>query len=251
MIEVRYRDRVGNNLFQYCMGRILAEELKFKLNAKPIDGFDGTKAIVEGFSHDGPEVVYKKHDIDLEEVIKDKSDRKIILNGWFQKYKYYEPYADKIREWLFMPELPNILGISEKDLVVHIRLGDYFHKYKRTLRHEFYDKILAETEYDRLFICTDESENREYLGHFDQYNPVYYNGDPIDTIRFMKLFDKIILSMSTYCWWGAFLGKASKVFYPLTARDRGGYWGENTEIDLRINSDKYEYINNLKLTGDP
>lgn len=39
MIEVRYRNRLGNNLFQYALGRILAEEKGYALKAAPIAGF--------------------------------------------------------------------------------------------------------------------------------------------------------------------------------------------------------------------
>ncbi len=38
MIEVRYKGRLGNNLFQYCFGRILAESLGFTLKAEYIEG---------------------------------------------------------------------------------------------------------------------------------------------------------------------------------------------------------------------
>ena len=42
MIEVRYKGRLGNNLFQYCLGRILSEALGFALQANAIPGFPGT-----------------------------------------------------------------------------------------------------------------------------------------------------------------------------------------------------------------
>ena len=47
MIEVRYnkfayKALIGNNMFQYCLGRILAEELGFALQAEAIPGFPNT-----------------------------------------------------------------------------------------------------------------------------------------------------------------------------------------------------------------
>ena len=42
MVKVRYKARLGNNLFQYCLGRILANELGFVLQADPIPGFPNT-----------------------------------------------------------------------------------------------------------------------------------------------------------------------------------------------------------------
>ena len=42
MIDVKYNGGLGNNLFQYCFGRILAERLGYALAAPPIPGFAGT-----------------------------------------------------------------------------------------------------------------------------------------------------------------------------------------------------------------
>jgi hypothetical protein len=48
MIEVRYKGRLGNNMFQYCLGRILAEGLGFALKADPIPAFPSTAQYVDG-----------------------------------------------------------------------------------------------------------------------------------------------------------------------------------------------------------
>jgi hypothetical protein len=48
MIEVRYKGQLGNNMFQYCLGRILAEELGFALQAGPISGFSNTEEKIGG-----------------------------------------------------------------------------------------------------------------------------------------------------------------------------------------------------------
>jgi len=57
VIEVRYKARLGNNLFQYCLGRILAEELAFELHAQAIPGFPNTAQRVNGSNCDGPEQI--------------------------------------------------------------------------------------------------------------------------------------------------------------------------------------------------
>jgi hypothetical protein len=48
MIEVRYKARLGNRMFQYCLGRILAEQLDFRLVAEPLSGFPNTRQKIEG-----------------------------------------------------------------------------------------------------------------------------------------------------------------------------------------------------------
>ena len=43
MITVKYQGGLGNMLFQYCFGRMLATRLGYKLNASHINGFSSTK----------------------------------------------------------------------------------------------------------------------------------------------------------------------------------------------------------------
>ena len=51
MVEVKYIGRLGNNLFQYCLGRIIAEGLGYKLKVDPIPGFPNTNKPVEGLDY--------------------------------------------------------------------------------------------------------------------------------------------------------------------------------------------------------
>jgi len=51
MIKVNYDGNLGNNLFQYCFGRILAEELGYQLVANSIPGFPRTFDEISGFNY--------------------------------------------------------------------------------------------------------------------------------------------------------------------------------------------------------
>ena len=51
MVEVKYCGQIGNQLFQYCLGRIIAERLGFELFATAIPGFPGTFEKVLGANH--------------------------------------------------------------------------------------------------------------------------------------------------------------------------------------------------------
>lgn len=247
MVEVKYRDRLGNKLFQYCIGRIVAEELGFALKAGPISGFENVTDLA-GVGYSAPRIQYSKHKIDFNSIISDISPRKIIFHGWFQRFEYYRNYVASVRNWLHLPNLRNYLSVGLDDVVIHVRLGDYYHRFKRVLSYDYYESALNRLRpYNRVFICTDESDNREYLGYFDKYNPIYVGYDELDTLRFMKLFNKIVLSMSTFSWWGAFLSDARAIVYPLLSKNKGGCWGKNTSIDLRVDSDRYIYLDNLDL----
>jgi hypothetical protein len=123
MVDVRYRERLGNNLFQYCMGRILAEGLGFALQAEPIAGFPNTQQCVEGARYEMPEQVLSGHCIDLRGILADRSPRRIVLNGWFQRSEYYRLHRERIREWLAFDA--SVMPDSSPQVLVHVRRTDY------------------------------------------------------------------------------------------------------------------------------
>lgn len=252
MIEIKYRDRLGNKLFQYCLGRIIAENLNYKLKCEEIKGFKNIEQL-PGIGYSNPRLKYIKHEINLDEILNDHSPRKIILHGWFQKYRYYKDYKNKIKEWLYLEPINNTFNIDQDDIVVHIRLGDYYHIFKRTLSYDYYSdaiKIIREKHNGRIFICTDDLNNNKYLKYFSKYNPIFVNYNEVDSLRFIKLFNNIVLSMSTFSWWGGFLSDAKNIVYPILGVDKGGCWGRNTDIDLRVDEDRYIYLYNQKTIGD-
>ncbi|MFZ4593886.1 MAG: hypothetical protein ACOYOF_06490, partial [Verrucomicrobiaceae bacterium] len=124
MVEVHYRDRLGNNLFQYCLGRIIAEELGFALKAGPLEGFPHTAAEVSGKCHSAPEQVLEGQRINLQEVLANRTARKILLNGWFQRHEYYTAQRERIRQWLVMDPVHDT-PCRNADLVVNVRRTDY------------------------------------------------------------------------------------------------------------------------------
>src|SRR5437868_1979477 len=101
MIEVIYDGNLGNNLFQYCFGRILAETLKYKLVAKPIQGFIGTYDSSEGHIYDKNEIItLRGQKPDLSFMHQQDPQYHILLTGYFQRYEYYEKHVQSIRNWL-------------------------------------------------------------------------------------------------------------------------------------------------------
>ena len=124
MIDVRYRDRLGNRMFQYCLGRSLAEELDFALQADALPGFPNTGQKIMGLSIEEPEQLLSGQKIDWDEVRADRSHRRIVLYGWFQRYEYYRPWRRKIRQWLTIDPVVQAPDIKP-GVVVHVRRTDY------------------------------------------------------------------------------------------------------------------------------
>lgn len=241
---------LGNRLFGFCVAKILAEELNFNLHCKPIHGFPNTYSYINNFLSDSYdlEIHECQHDIDIQAIISNRNPRNIVIRGYFQRYRYLEPYAQKIRnDWL---KLEANLEYKQNihDIVLHIR----FNYSSGQLPFSYYEKALSMASYNRLFICTDEPDHPE-LQQFNKYNPIIRSSCSltnvmqsqtswddicklnIDDFMFISSFNKIIISHSTYAWWAAFLSKATEIYAPYTRNEVFFKYG-------KVNEDRYRYI---------
>ena len=185
MIDVRYKERMGNRMFQYCLGRILAEDLGFALQAEALPGFPHTKKKVEGLSIQEPAQVLTGHKIDWAGIRADRSHRRIVLDGWFQRYEYYRPWRDKIRQWLAIDPAVRIPNIRP-GLVIHVRRTDYI-QFGWALPFSYYEEAI-ETLLPldgEVWVTTDDNHD-PFLRKFSKWSPKFFKGNPLETILFMS-----------------------------------------------------------------
>jgi hypothetical protein len=223
MIEVRYKDRLGNNLFQYCLGRILAEELGFALQAKPIQGFPNTAEKIEGLSVREPAQILTGHMIEREAIRADRSPRRIVLDGWFQRYEYYRRWRDRIRQWLTFDPAVRAPAIKP-EVVVHVRRADYVPlgwALPSSFYHEALETLLPHSGEDVWIVSDDRYD--PFLRQFSKWKPKFFYGTTLETMLLMSRARQLVMSQSTFSWWPTFLGDADKVICPLP---QVGPWSE-------------------------
>ena len=237
MIDVRYKARLGNNLFQYCFGRILAEGLGFALHAAPIAGFPNTANTVAGAMHEAPEQILTGHKVDIAAILADRNPRRIVLEGWFQRRDYYAPYRAKIRQWLaFDPAIrtPDL----KPDLVVNVRRTDYV-QLGWALPFSFYREAIERTlpAGGQLWIVT-EDRHDPFLRNFAAWQPRYFDGSALEQMLFMTRAPRLVMSQSTFSWWSAFLGDMEKIVCPLPAFGPWSPAAAESEADL-VDRDRF------------
>ena len=269
MVTVKYLGRLGNNLFQYALGRIIAESLDYPLQASAIDGFNGTFDIVKTseetyagglMPHNYIKFSNQILKINNEPVsIKDINagnpvfrKQGVTLDGWFQRYEYYRDHKGKIRQWFKIDDLD--VGQTVNDAIVHLRMGDCIlgdlAADPYVMPFEYYEAALNTTEFDRLYICSDpETLNHpmfeSYMEKFSKYNPTLLKGSAIEDFRAIKSFNKIIMSQSSFSWWAAFLSNASEIFSPVPMPGPHGHeWSiDSPGVAIFVDDeDRYKYI---------
>lgn len=254
MIKVTYSGRLGNNMFQYALGRIIAEEIGAKLIADPLP-FPKTYDNVDGYCCNHNPEVFKDHILDLDKIINNHTQRKIELQGWFQCSKYYLPFMDKIKKWYDLPPhtTPKLENVNDSDALIYIRLGDYFSKIHWSLSYQFYEKAIELASPRQIYIVT-EDPNHPFIEKFKRYKPILLSNSSVSDMMLGKLFNKIVISCSTFSWWAAILSNAQEIYFPLGEK---GFWSrshrfsgdtpDGYKMDLRVDDPRFIYFYNTPL----
>ena len=229
-------------MFHYCLGKILAEKLGLAFDVP--DCFVDWKGDPVSWSSDpifkmitteGPRYSQNKalnfgayHWYDFDSIPKGRAVH--VCYGHWCRYEIYRAYKQTIREqWLKIPE-HRFLETDNDAVYVHARRTDFVdlagipkHFQSTSTPYEDFKKCLdAAQPFKRIVVVTDGPED-PFCETFKQY------GVPVDIQSkhwdedFLTLASckKLIMSCSTYSWWAGFLGKAEKIYCPITPET---YW---------------------------
>jgi hypothetical protein len=232
-------------------GRIIAEHKKFKLsyvenpgevkfsrlqeifpNVVLIDGEVNTNNVI----FFGPDLQY----IDLEAAYNHIGG--IHLYGYWQKYYYYLPYRDKIREW-FKYDDNSYAKPDADDIVIHIR-GKYSagNVVELLVPIPLFVETVKKLDYKNCILVTNEVTPGLLKSFEGVRNVKIQSGTQMEDFTFMKHAKRLIMSQSTFSWWAMFLGNPDKVYVPLSIRNYPCAWKmfpAKEDIDLIPMSDEY------------
>lgn len=220
MITCNFHGRLGNNLFQIATLISLADKI-------------GVDFILPSFTHAGHrgdipvdlsmfgynfkrgecDVINEYHE-KIFEYVEIPNQDKLKISGFFQSWKYFENIKKQLLTKYFIPsnEIINSLKkyqISSNSLGISVRRGDYLmlqHNhcvldityYQEVLNTHFQDNI------DQIFVFSDDLDWCKSVFGSD----VIYVQDTIGTQLFlMSKMKHLIMSNSTFAWWGAYLNQ--------------------------------------------
>lgn len=174
-----------------------------------------------------------------------------LKKGFYQNCDVYNKYRDVIKnDILLLPKLE----INTKDVVIHLRLDGFnHHGYdSHVISPHWYLYILDTLTFDKLFIVMattsgrirkkQKCQKKSYLEYFDKYNPTIVSQDEYSDFEFIRSFDKIISSNSTFSWWAAFLSKANEIYLPPYWESKSSKLSTIGNVSKSI-SEHYEYVN--------
>jgi len=165
VVQVRYRGRLGNQLFEYAFGRLLAEDLGATFVASPIPGFPLARAQrASSVSRPSrPSVTIKNHWLGPRERAALKRKHYIELWGYFQRFEYYRQHRDRIADWFYRPRQP---PLPEGSLTIHLRSGDVWNRGEEAphpgypaLPISYYRRILDERPWSAVHLVCEHADD--------------------------------------------------------------------------------------------
>jgi hypothetical protein len=236
MISCNLQGGLGNQMFQIAATYALAKRnndtcgFDFERCYTPLQGYKSTKYEktlfkkinnIKGFN---PYIIYNEPKFNYLEIPYHKD---LLLNGYFQSELYFKDYQDEIINLFsfdekIIEELKKYISSINIDnlptTIIHIRRGDYLlnTNYHPLCSKEYFQKaidILGDCCY--IFISDDIKWVKE---NFSNKNFFYYDSkDEIYDLTLMTIVDNIIISNSSFSWWGAWLNKTptKKIIAPI------------------------------------
>lgn len=278
-VEVNLNGRLGNNLFQYALGRIVAEELGYQLTCTrirepvlesfpglPLDVgdsisleestsfFSDIQLVIVGKKFQHPVESYdvlsdrswSGHVVDLDAILSNRNNRMIRLDGFFQRAEYFSPFRSILMKWMCPSSRYHSksfrYNVGDRDVLVNIRRGADFGLSGWTLPLSYYDTALKELDpVGRVYICG-TSIDEEVQSHMERYSPIYIGGTPLEQFSAMMRFPCMILSNSTFCWWPAFLSDCRQVYAPRSMKSNRYSYSGYGDVDLSMVGKAYKEI---------
>ena len=159
----------------------------------------------------------------------------IVWDGHFQSIKYFKDFETKIKK-LFRVKRKFVKVFNDKYAclfknntvtVVHVRLTDYklsgndfLGGQDLTLPFSYYkfclNQILKTNSIEKIIVISDDVEKcKEIFKEFEKVNIMYEENTEIIDFQLIMNADYLILSNSSFSWWGAYLNnKKQKVYAP-------------------------------------
>jgi len=243
MFGIKIQGRLGNQLFQYAFALAQKKRLQknfylhkiYRIRIGQYFNVPKTNFIfhyIQRFyflliTKFKPLAISQNQSITPVETIALFSKNNILIDGFFQSEKFFENVKDEIKNQLtvkkkYKSSIQDFTKNEKENIAVHIRRTDYINwgndelGYGLALPVTYYTNALAQldpTNKNIIFISDDIAFTKN---NFKVAGAMYSeNNSEIFDLQLLMHADYLILSNSTFAWWGAYLNqKAKKVYSP-------------------------------------
>ena len=151
-VSIDFTIGFGNNLFQYVMGRLLAEKNNLPVIHKGLPEV-GIAPSIHSIDYALPTYVVGDHNYKEALFREDLVGKNVVVRGYFEDYKILKPFLKSIRGWFDKVPITN-----SKDVILHLRLQNRLIQENHAKNHitsQSFKDVISQFEYDKLHIVTD------------------------------------------------------------------------------------------------
>lgn len=154
---------------------------------------------------------------------------RVCLEGHYQSDKYFMGLSSNVRN-LFTPEggfkqwllantdmavhMPELFEEGHGYCFIGVRRGDYMKQadFHNPCGMTYYTKAIGMLPAQRYYIASDDIEwcKKKFIGPQYRFFEIGISNDIVQ-LALMTLFQKYIMSNSTYYWWGSFLSSETDI----------------------------------------
>jgi hypothetical protein len=140
--------------------------------------------------------------------------KNLTLVGFFQRHEYFDFMKSELMHDVF--KVPD--DWQPNTTAIHVRRGDFLYDTVNfpPISKEYITKAISLVKPDKIVFCSDDIEWCKE--NFADLKNVSFreNTEPLDDIYFMANCDSVIMSNSTFSFWGAYLSERKRVIiFPL------------------------------------
>lgn len=272
MVIVKLYGGLGNQMYQYAAGSVLAEKLDARLRTDLswFEAIKGNPGVVQRvYELDGfgimpkelgyldrmvlsfsPAQEFKESALGFNKSF-NKLKGNVILDGYWQSYKYFNGYEDHVSELFKFPAskgknkklLDQITSVESISL--HVRRGDYNtkigRKYHGLMPFKYYQEsvkaVTRGTASPHLFVFSDEIDWCKENLKFDIPATFVDSNSPNTGSQDMSLMSACkhnIIANSSFSWWAAWLNRNPR---KIVCAPKNWFAGEEHQISDRIPGD--------------
>jgi len=242
MIHVHYRGQLGNNLFQFAFGAVISHLSGQAMAALPITGFPGTSGFARPSATSGDRIPRHGYHMNIAEWAERAKARDIIVHSYPHNSSYYEPHHGWLAP-LLAPAPGDYAQADNDEIVLHLRLGDYFSSHRNRNRFgypvEAIFKLVAQLDYKRCLIVTDTPRHQAVERLVREHCGLLVASNRDHDYRTLFHARRLIMSPSTFSWWAAWSGHATEIYFPREM----GYWQSKYNCALAISRPNFRRYN--------